>query len=191
MMIQQQKITFLLLLLFGSSIFFGLVTAKNRPSASKKCSQKWTLHQLTEISPLIVEATVVSYGELDPVINKFHVTFQVKKVFKNDPSTSHYTSYIRLAFSGSSSAPDYSNNNCSLAVMPTFDGISSTVGHNRKFVLFVRPKNNQLEPVVAPLRRNRRSLKALKRALCSTTSKTSKKHINFCHTKRLSGKSPN
>ena len=51
-----------------------------------KCPQ-WSLKELVQISPLIVEATVVSHGDIDPKTDTFQVTFKVKKVYKTDQGT--------------------------------------------------------------------------------------------------------
>ena len=51
-----------------------------------KCPQ-WSLKELVQISPLIVEASVVSHGDIDPKTDTFQVTFKVKKVYKTDQGT--------------------------------------------------------------------------------------------------------
>ena len=61
---------------------FGPVLASQVP----KCPQ-WSLRELVQISPLIVEASVVSHGDIDPKTDTFQVTFKVKKVFKSNQGT--------------------------------------------------------------------------------------------------------
>ena len=60
----------------------GGTNLQHRP----KCPQ-WSLKELVLISPLIVEASVVSHGDIDPKTDTFQVTFKVKKVYKTDQGT--------------------------------------------------------------------------------------------------------
>ena len=60
----------------------GDTNLQHRP----KCPQ-WSLKELVLISPLIVEASVVSHGDIDPKTDTFQVTFKVKKVYKTDQGT--------------------------------------------------------------------------------------------------------
>ena len=64
-----------------------------------KCPQ-WTLNDLVQISPIIVEGTVVSNGQISPINGKFQVTFKVNTVYKGD--LNKYT-YVRLTLDSFSS----------------------------------------------------------------------------------------
>ena len=66
----------------------GDTILQHRPSVPSvpKCPQ-WSLKELVQISPLIVEASVVSHGDIDPKTDTFQVTFKVKKVYKTDQGT--------------------------------------------------------------------------------------------------------
>ena len=66
----------------GRPVWAGGVDPQRRP----KCPQ-WSLKELVQISPLIVEASVVSYGDIDPKTDTFQVTFKVKKVYKTIEGT--------------------------------------------------------------------------------------------------------
>ena len=69
----------------GDTILQHRPSVPNVPSVPK-CPQ-WSLKELVQISPLIVEASVVSHGDIDPKTDTFQVTFKVKKVYKTDQGT--------------------------------------------------------------------------------------------------------
>ena len=77
---------FILLMLLGP------ILAQKQPNFDAVLTQKpkcpqWSLKELVQISPLIVEASVVSHGDVDPKTDTFQVTFKVKKVFKSNQGT--------------------------------------------------------------------------------------------------------
>ena len=79
---------FILLMLLGPILAqkepdFGQVLAHQQVP---KCPQ-WSLRELVQISPLIVEASVISHGDVDPKTDTFQVTFKIKKVFKSNQGT--------------------------------------------------------------------------------------------------------
>ena len=115
---------------------------------------RWSLRDLVRMSPIILEATVVSHSGLDIVgSSHFHVTFKVRKVWKQQSDKPYVEPYVKLNFN-QGSCPHK---------MPR-----QQLGKIRHFLLFVKD-NHQLmghEAIVSPLRRTRRAKKALKRALC-------------------------
>ena len=140
------------------------------PILAQNCPQ-WTLSDLAQISPIIVDATLVSHSE--QVDNFFEATFKVNKAYKGQfPKNS----YIRLTFANSNSVP-------SVECPKTLQGFDSKhkqiKRRHRRYLIFA--KNSLLfglEPLVSPLRRTRRSKNELQKALCSYKKQ-------YCHQGKL------
>ena len=155
------------------------------PLLAVKCPE-WTLKELVQISPLIVEAMVVASGDFDPRTKKFPVTFKVKKIYKG-----HSQKYLRMQFWHPEWATEMVPTNAPFLTPECPKTLSGFWAQNysdsfevnrrnpldhkkyrkfqQKYRFLVFAKNSRLfgfEPIVSPLRRTKRARLALNKALC-------------------------
>ena len=141
------------------------------PILAQKCPQ-WNLKELVSISPLILEASLVSHGQISNQ-NQLSVTFKVRKVVKNSENGKFSQKYLRMTFEG------LSKKGLNTQRSPRSDECQKTLPalySKQKYLIFA--KNSRLfgfEPIVSPLRKSRRAKMALEKALCSN------QHSQYCH----------
>ena len=101
-----------------------------------KCPQ-WTLNDLVQISPIIVEGTVVSNGQNSPIDGKFEVTFKVNTVYKGD--LNKYT-FVRLTLDSFTSSTTTSKNSTTTSNKVECPKVLKGFKHRkkRKYLIFAK-----------------------------------------------------
>ena len=97
-----------------------------------KCPQ-WTLNDLVQISPIIVEGTVVSNGQNSPIDGKFEVTFKVNTVYKGDLNK---YSYVRLTLDSFSRTTTTKNSTNKVECPKVLKGFKHR--KKRKYLIFAK-----------------------------------------------------
>jgi len=163
-----QYLILVLFLMGWSTTAYGLAHM-----AHIKCPQ-WTLNDLVQISPIVVEGTVVSNGQNSPINGKFEVTFKVNTVYKGD--LNKYT-FVRLTLDSFTSSTTTTKNSTTTSNKVECPKVLKGFKHRKKRKYLIFAKDSRLfglEVLAAPLKRTKRSKLALHRALCSYKTK-------YCH----------
>ena len=122
-----QYLILVLFLMGWSTTAYGLAHM-----AHIKCPQ-WTLNDLVQISPIIVEGTVVSNGQNSPIDGKFEVTFKVNTVYKGDLNK---YSYVRLTLDSFSRTTTTKNSTNKVECPKVLKGFKHR--KKRKYLIFAK-----------------------------------------------------